>query len=449
MNMQISLPSLLQQDELDSVPHDPVNQMRRRIRQAFIAMAVLILGFGVAGALIPIGGAVIGAGQVSVESRIKRVAHPTGGIVSQILVKNGEQVVKGQILMRLDDTVSGTDAELSTLSVVQLLAQRARLEVERLGSGAIVFPPELVNNRDPGARKAMVDETNLYRIHQAEQAGQYAQLNARIVQYRKQIGGYEAQINALNQQQALIEPERKGVRELWEKDLVTINRLNQLERTAVDMVGSIAALQANIAQTQARITEAREQQIQLRETRRSEAGRQLAQINGMLNEQQVRRVTAEDQQDRSLIRAPNSGYVDKLMFATIGDVVRPAETIMEIVPNADRLIVEAAISPVDIDQVRAGQRARIRFSAFNTASTPEYLGKVTVVAAERTTDPETGSSFYPVRIEISESDTKAKGPLPLKPGMPAEIYIETGNRSMLSYLTKPLQDQFARAFRDN
>ncbi len=447
--MSSNNPALWDQDEFEPTAYDPRERMRKRMRWAFIAMAVLLFGFGLAGAGIPIGGAVVGSGQVGVESRIKRIAHPTGGIIAEIRVENGQYVRKGQILMRLDDTVSGTSAELSTLSVVQLLAQRARLEAEQLGAGSVTFPKELLSSKDPGARKAMANEGSLFRIRRAEQAGQVAQLNARVSQYVKQIGGFQAQISALQQQQALIEPERKGVRELWDKDLVTINRLNQLERTSVDMTGNIAALQANIAQTQARITEAREQALQLREARRSEAGTQLTQINGMLNEQQVRSVSAEDQQDRSLIRAPYSGIVDKLAFATIGDVVKPAETIMEIVPATDKLIVESAISPADVDQVRVGQRARIRFSAFNMATTPEFSGEVVVVAPERTINAEAHSSYYQVRIAIDEADLKAKGGLALKPGMPAETYIETGSRSMLSYLTKPLRDQLARAFRDN
>lgn len=447
--MASNLPALLDQGVLDVEPYDPGEHMQRRMRGAFIAMGVLVIGFGAAGALIPIGGAVVGSGQIGVESRIKRVAHPTGGIVSEIHIENGEHVTRGQILMRLDDRVSGTNAQLSTLSVVQLMAQRARLEAERLGTNSLSFPVELQTSRDPGARKAIADETNLFAIRRSEASGMAAQLSARASQYQKQIDGYEAQIRALEQQQALIKPEREGVRELWEKDLVTINRLNQLERTAVDMTGNIAALRANIAQTQARITEAREQMIQMRETRRSEAGAQLTQINGALNEQQVRSVSAEDQQDRSLIRAPYSGYIDKLAFATIGDVVKPAETIMEIVPDSDRLIVESAISPTDVDQVRKGQRARIRFSAFNASSTPEYTGRVILVAPERTTNPQTNASFYAVRIAIDEKEMAQKGSLPLKPGMPAETYIETGSRSMLSYITKPLRDQFARAFRDN
>ncbi|RDE05309.1 HlyD family type I secretion periplasmic adaptor subunit [Sphingomonas aracearum] len=433
------------------VDYDPDRMIRLRLKLSLIAIAVLVFGFGSAMAFIPIGGAVVGSGQVGVESRIKRVAHPTGGIISAIYVKNGDHVNKGDILMRLDDQVTGTQSTLSSLTVDQLMAQRARLEAERLGTGAIAFPAELRTRArtDAGARQAMADEEKLFRIRRTEQGGIGAQLAARVVQYRKQIDGFNAQIAALQKQQALIEPERASVRELWEKNLVTIGRLNQIERTSADMQGSIANLQSQIAQAQARITEANEQMLQMSETRRSDAGTQLSTVNGTLNQEQIRNVNAADLHERSVIRAPYSGTVDKIAFSTIGDVIRPAETIMEVVPDRDRLLVEAMVSPADIDQLRDGQRARIRFTAFSNTATPEISGKVIFVAPERTTDAEARQSYYAVRVEVDPRDLARWPELKLRPGMPAEIFIETGSRSMLSYLTKPLRDQFARAFRDN
>ncbi|NLR70095.1 HlyD family type I secretion periplasmic adaptor subunit [Novosphingobium sp. ERN07] len=431
-----------------NVDYDPEADVERKLRAVSIAIAALLAIFLLAGILVPIGGAVISGGQVGVESHVKRIAHPNGGVIAEILVRNGQHVRKGQVLMRFDDRVTGADAQFSSLSVDQMLAQRARLEAERLGASNIAFPAEL-RRGDPSASKAMADEEKLFRIRQSEQAGLTSQLNARIAQYNQQIVAQRSQIRSLEKQSVLIEPERKGVRELWEQDLVTISRLNQLERTAADIEGNIGAMQAEIAQAQARITEARQQIIQLGETRRSEAGTQLAQLNAVLNQQQVRSVSAGDAQDRSLVRAPHDGVVDKLAFNTIGGVVRPAEVIMEIVPDSDTLIIEAAVAPIDIDRVRDGQTARIRFTAFSNTATPEITGKVVFVAADRTTDAESKASFYPARIAISETELKRYPELALKPGMPAEVFIETGNRSMISYITKPLRDQFARAFRDD
>lgn len=427
--------------------YDPHVSMRRHRGYALAFLAILIFGFGLAAAVVPIGGAVIGSGQLGVESRIKRIAHPSGGIISEIRVKDGDRVRRGQILMRLDTAVSGINADLSGQSVEQLLAQRARLEAERDGLSTIRFPSELTGSSNASARLAMADQWRIFQTKGREQGGLRAQLNDRINQLSQQISGYQSQIHALQQQQVLLKPEREGVRELWEKDLVTINRLNQLERTSVDMDGSIASLQAQIAQTQARISETREQIIGLAQTQRTQAGAELTQVVSALNEEQVRNASANDQFERSIIRAPYNGVVDKLAFSTLGDVITPAETIMEIVPDSDDLVVEAAISPMDIDRVRRGQRARLRLSAFNQQTTPEINGTVSFVSAERTSNKDTGASFYRVRVTLDEKEVK-QAKLQLRPGMPVEAFIATGSRSMLSYITKPLRDQLSRAFRD-
>ena len=418
------------------------------LKRLFAAVAGLFLILCVMAVIVPIGGAVIGSGQVGVQSRVKRIAHPTGGVIARIAVVNGEHVKEGQLLMRLDDRVTGADATYSSLTVEQLLAQRARLEAERLGQGAIAFPPELLKAGTPSAAKAMADEQHLFRMRATEVAQVRVQLGARVTQYQQEIRGIEAQIASLRQQHKLIEPERQGVKDLWDKQLVTINRLNQLERTAVDLDGSVGALNAQIAQARARITEAQEQAIQVSQKRRVDAGTELAQVNTALNQQRLRSVAASDQQDRSEIRAPYSGTVEKIAFAAIGDVIRPAEPIMEIVPDRDVMVVEAAISPADIEQVVNGQAARVRFSAFNRAATPEIAGKVVYVATDRTENQEARASFYMVRIAVDQAAI-ARERLELRSGMPADVYIETGSRSLLSYITKPLRDQFTRAFRDN
>ena len=447
--MTMNLPIALAPHSRQLGRYDPDEKIESKLRSALILIAVLVFGLGGAAALVPIGGAVVGSGQIGVESRVKQITHPSGGTVAQILVANGQHVRKGQILLRLDDTVSGADARLSSLSVDQLMAQRARLEAERLGSSVISFPSELTNRRDAEARKAIAEETRLFQIRKQEQAGMAAQLAARIRQYGSQIQGYQAQIESYEQQAKLIEPERAGVRKLWDKGLVTIGHLNQLERTAVDFKGSIGALQASIAQTQARISEAHEQTIQLSETRRADAGTQLAQVNATLNQQQVRSVSATDTHDRSVIRAPYDGIVDKLAVTTVGGVIRPADVIMEIVPDRDVLLVEGSISPADVDQVRPKQRARIRFTSMNSTATPEIPGVVDFVAAERTVDQATRQNYFAIRVSIDAKALKENPIIQLQPGMPAEIFVETGDRTMLSYVTKPLRDQFARAFRDN
>lgn len=418
----------------------------RWFRQALTIGAGLFVVLMLLAAFVPIGGAVIARGQVGVETRVKRIAHPTGGTIAEILVENGQAVKAGQVLMRLRDTVTGAEAQYSGLSVEQLLAERARLEAEQHGAGRMVFPPALTNAGTASARQAMSDEIKLFATRQGEQAQMHAQLQARIAQYEQQKNGYRAQIAALNRQSALIKPELEGVRQLWEKQLVTINQLNDLERTAASIDGNVAQLGAQIAEADARISETREQMIQLDQTRRIQAAAQLEQVNTALNDERVRSISAGEQHTNTEIRAPYSGVVEKLAYTTIGDVVRPAEPIMEIVPNGELTVVEAMVRPSDVDQLAVGEKARIRFTAFAYTSTPEMPGKVTYVATDRTVDPATKAEFYNVRIEI-EPTALHREHLQLRSGMPAEVFISTGDRSLLSYLSKPLTDQFARAFR--
>lgn len=418
--------------------------VRRSLLIAGGLFAVLIL----LASFVPMGAAVLGGGQVGLESRVKRIAHPIGGVIAEIAVKNGQHVEKDQLLMRLDDRVSGADATYSGLTVEQLLAQQARLEAERLNSGRIIFPPDLLRSSNASARKAMADESSLFFQRQREEGLLRSQLSTRVEQHQQEIVGAEAQIASLRRQLTLIEPERAAVRELWDKQLVTINRLNQLERTVAELEGNIAALNARIAETRAKITEAQEQSIQLVESRRVKAGTDLSQVNTVLNQQQLRSVAASDQHDRSDIRAPYSGTVEKIAFSAIGDVIRPAEAIMEILPDEDLMIVEVMVDPADIDQVKVGQTAQARFTSYNRGTTPEILGRVTYVATDRSDNPETKTSFFMVRIALDQAALKREN-MALRSGMPADVHIETGSRSLLSYFFKPLRDQLARAFNDN
>jgi HlyD family secretion protein len=349
--------------------------------------------------------------------------------------------------MRLDSTVSGVSATVSGEGLDQLMAQRARLEAERDSAGAIRFPAELTRRRDASARAAMAEEARLFRLRRQAIVGQKAQLSERINQLEQQIRGYQSQINASNRQSALIQPELEGVRSLWEKKLVTINKVNQLERTAVDLDASVASLNANIAQARGRITEIRQQAIQLDQESRSQAGAQLGEVMKLLADQQVRAVGTDDEFNKSVIRAPYDGIVDKLAFTTIGGVVPPAQTIMEIVPDTDQMTVEAKISPADIDQISIGQPAKLRFSAFSAQTTPELDGTLVHVSAETATDERTGMTFYTVRLDVGQQEVRKLGALKLVPGMPVEAYIQTGERSLLSFITKPLRDQVNRAFR--
>lgn len=440
-------PSLAETDPVD-LAQSYDERARKRTRIAMIAGAVFALLILVGGVLVPIGGAVIAMAEVAPESQVKRIAHPTGGVISEILVRDGDAVEEGELLLRLDTEVTSVSAEYSERSLAQLLAQRARLTAETENRGSIRFPAELIEDDSDEARAAMAAEQRRFALNRSEQSSLRAQLTERVNQLNRQIDGYNAQISSLEQQQALIKPELEMLREMHGQGYVTIRRLNEMERTAIDLDGSIGALRANIAQSNAGIAQAEEQRIQIGQTARADAGAELAQVEAAINEQRVASASAGDQFDRSEIRASYAGTVDKLAYSAVGEVVRPAETIVEIVPRDDNLVFNGLVLPSDIDRVAVGQSARVRLSAFNQATTPELEGEVTFVSADPVTDETSGARLFRVRVVLDDSAAEATGGLELVSGMPAELFIETGSRSMLSYVTKPLVDQFARAFRN-
>lgn len=431
----------------DAEPDPGAERLRRRTRRAFLLIGALLFGFFGLSAILQIGGAVVGSGDVAVESNVKTVSHPTGGVLKAVMVRDGDRVTAGQLLMRLDQAVSSVGAESAALGLEQLLARRARLEAERDGAASILFPPELTAKTDARARDAMTRERQLFALRRRERDGSIALLKQRVQQYDQQIASYQAQIAAIESQMTLIEPELAGLRKLHDRQLVTINRLNEMERTAVQMRGSKAALESNIAEARARISEADEQILNVDKQIRSDAGTQLAEVVGQLNDQQVRVATTVDTVDRSEIRAPQSGVVDKIAFTTIGSAIPPGQPLLQIVPDRDNLVVEARIRPQDVDQVRVGQAARITFSGLNRQTTPDVPGKLIFVSPDLTADQRTGQSFYRIKVRI-DAKALAKAPqIALKSGMPAEVFVQTGDRSILSYLLKPLFDQIRYSMR--
>jgi HlyD family secretion protein len=431
----------------DAEPDPGAERLRLRTRRAYVLIAALVLGFFGLAAILQVGGAVVGSGEVAVESNVKTLIHPTGGILKALMVRDGDHVAKGQLLMRLDQGVSSVGAESAAMGLEQLLARRARLEAERDGASSILFPPDLTTKTDARAREAMARERQLFALRRRERDGSIALLNQRVRQYDEQIASYQAQIAAIESQMTLIEPELAGLRKLHDRQLVTINRLNEMERTAVQMKGSKAALESNIAEARAHISEANEQILNVDKQIRSDAGTQLAEVVGQLNDQQVRVATTSDTVDRSEIRAPQSGVVDKIAYTTIGSAVPATQPLLQIVPDRDNMIVEARIRPQDVDQVRVGQSARVTFSGFNRQTTPDVPGKLIFVSPDLTTDQRTGQSYYRIKVRLDAGALARAPQIALKAGMPAETFVETGNRSILSFLIKPLLDQLRYSMR--
>lgn len=429
-------------------PGDADARLQRRTRRAFALIGFLVFGlFGLA-AVLQVGGAVIGMGEVVVDSSVRVVSHPNGGVLREVLVRNGDRVRQGQPLVRLDTSVTQVGSESASQGLEQLLVRRARLEAERDGAAGLRIPGELAASSDPRVRDLITREQGLFTLRRAELSGTLDLLRQRIEQLDSEIRGYRVQIDAADRQLVLIEPELEGLRRLHEKQLVTINRLNSAERAAVQLEGSRAALQSNIAQARARIAETREQILNVTKNMRSDAATQLADVVAQINEQQVRVATAADAFARSEVRAPQSGTVDKIAYTTVGSAVPAAQPILQIVPDRDTLVIEARIRPQDVDQVRSGQDARIVFSGLDRQATPDIPGKLIFVSPELTHDDATRQSFYRIRVRV-DPDALARNPnIALKAGMPAEVFVSTGSRSILSYITKPLFDQVRYALRE-
>lgn len=423
-------------------------RLRGRIRKSFIAIGALLGILVIMSQLVQVTGAVMAIGALAVESQVKSISHPNGGVLSEVLVRDGSRVKAGAILMRLDSTVSEVNASLTGASVEELRARRARVEAELSEQTDIQFPKDLVNSRSPAAQEAITRERRLLAIRRSERASQINLLGERIEQARSEIVSTQKQIQAIRQQEVLISPELGSLRNLYDEKLVTINRLNEVERTAVNLAGEGAALEARVAQIHARISEIRQQMLSVQQGARAEAGVELAQVIEALNQGEVRQADARSAFERSVIRAPQDGIVYALAFSTLGSAIPAGQQIMQIVPDGDNFVIDGRVGPADIDQLRVGLTGRVRFSAFNAQQTPEAEAKLSFIAPERTYDEATGMSFYKIKLVFDRQNFERQSGLKLAVGMPAEVFISTGDRSLLSYLVKPLIDQFERAFRD-
>ena len=397
-----------------------------------------------------ISGAVIAPGQLVVESDVKKVQHPTGGVVGELRVREGDKVKAGDVLIRLDETQTRANLDIVLKALDELTARRARDEAERDGAKAAVFPPELVarSGADPAVAHLIEGESRLFSARVAGREGQKAQLRERVAQLRQEISGLTEQAGAKEREIALIGSELKGVRELFGKNLVPFSRVTALERDAARLEGERGQLIASTASARGKITETELQILQIDGDMRTETGKDLAEIRGKWSELVEKRVAAEDQLKRIDLRAPQDGTVHQLVVHTIGGLVTPSEPAMLIVPSADQLAVEVKIQPQDIDNVRLAQKAILRFAAFNQRVTPEIDGQVSRVSADVSTDPKTGMSYYTARIRVAEDQRERLGGVRLVPGMPVEAFMQIGERSVLSYLTKPLTDQIAKAWRE-
>ena len=417
-----------------------------------IGLTVVVLlagGLGGWASTAEISGALIAPGSIVVESSVKKVQHPTGGVVGELRAHDGDLVKAGDVVVRLDDTVTKANLAIVTKNLDGLLARAARLQAEQQGLDKVVFPALLLDRaNDPDVKNVMASEAKLFEVRTTGRTGQKAQLRERITQLNEEIAGLLAQQQAKDQEIALVGKELVGVRGLYDQHLVQISRLSTLERDSARLTGERAQYLASIAQAKGKITETELQIIQVDKDMVSDVSKDLREANDKIGEYVERKVTAEDQLRRVDIRAPQDGMVEQSTVHTVGGVITAGDAIMMIVPQADDLQVEARVNPQDIDKLQVGEKTLLRLSALNQRTTPELNGAVIRVSPDVTIDQRTGQSYYTIRVSMPPEEVARLGEVKLIPGMPVEAFVQTGDRTMLAYLIKPLHDQLMRAFRE-
>jgi len=411
-----------------------------------ILIVALLFGGGWL-AFVPLAGAVVVPGNLVVQSNVKLIQHPTGGVVAEIKVQNGARVEAGDLLVRLDATQAKASLQVVTKQLDEIRARMARLVAERDGLAHIEFPAELLTRAsEDNVMSLLASEEQLFKARSTTRQSQKDLLNSQIAQLTEEISGLDAQVDSKAKQLDLIQGELTGVQDLYDKRLVPLTRLTSLQRDAARIDGERGQLTSSIAETKAKIDTAKLQIVRIDQDFRAEVVKDLNEAQGKEAELVERSIAARDQLDRIEIRAPTSGTVNQLSIHTVGGVIKGGETIMEIVPDADDLQIEARVDPKDIDHVKTGQHAVVRLTAFNQRTTPQLKGSVNYVSADIGHDQQSNKTFYTVRIVLPEEEHRRLSGLQLVPGMTAEVFMQTGSRTMLSYLFEPITDQLRRAF---
>lgn len=413
-----------------------------------IGLLILFVTFGMFGtwaAVAPLDSAALAPGVVTVKTYRKTVQHLEGGIVNEIRVRDGDQVRAGDALLVLDDTQTQAELGIVKGQMIAALAQEARLQAERDGLDEVAFPDSF-NREDTRVEEAVLSETEVFTARMNSHLGEIGVLEQRMTQTDEQVKGLEAIIRSKDQLMQSYREEVRDLSELLSDGFIDKQRLRELERRASELEGEMADIKSNIAQVKMLKGEAELQVLQLKKYFRTEVVNQLSEVQSQLFDLRERERALTDRVERTVVRAPEAGMVLGMKVHTVGGVVRSGEPILDIVPAASDLVVEAHVSPIDIDRVSAGKPVDIRFSSFKSATTPVIEGVVEHISADRLTNKETGMPYYLARVELTETGRRNLADLVLVPGMPAEVLINTGERTLLEYLVQPASNVFARSF---
>ena len=406
----------------------------------------LVAGVGALGAwaaLAPLKTAALASGFVKVAGERKTIQHLEGGIVREIMVREGQAVAKGQVLLKLVDVGARARHALLMVEHDALLAELARLEAERDDRRAPVFPDSLLGRRrDEAVERLISGELQLFNSRRASLFGQIEVLEQRKRQAREKIEGRQSEIDSTRTQLGFIVEELRGAETLLEQGMYLRTRYYALKRTEADLQGAIGRLSADVAEAEAQIGETELRIIDLRNQVRREVNDRIQDVRARLRDLAERLDAAADVLARTEIVAPESGTVIGLLAHTAGGVVGAGAPILQIVPSDDRLVVEAQVQLQDIDRIWTGMPAEVRFTAFNSRATPVFAARVSRISPDRFTDPVRQRAYFIAQVDIDRSLT---GSLELQPGMPAEVYFVEGERTPLDYLIKPIREQLRRA----
>lgn len=423
----------------------------RHIWIGLVTLVVLVFGVGAWSAFANIAGAIVAQAKLKVESERQVVQHPEGGVVKEILVKEGDLVQAGDVLIRLDDKLMAADLAIAEGQLYEIMARSGRLAAERDQLDAPVFDDELlaVAADNPNMSSLVEGQRRLFLARRDTVLRETEQLRERQQQIGEEITGAEAQQEALVSQLDFVSRELTDLKELQKKGLAQASRVLALERENARLLGQRGELIATIAGLRGQISEIEIQLLGLESGRREEAISQLRELEYREYELREQRNTLLERIERLEIIAPRTGRVIGMTIFTIRSVVQAAEPLLYVVPNDVDLVVEAQIETVNIDQIYPGQEARLRFSAFSARTTPEIWGKVKQISPDAFTDDATGRSYYMAQLSINPEEFQRLGGLELVAGMPVETYIQTGDRSPINYFTKPLTDYFNKALRED
>ncbi len=435
-------------NSVDTNRHD--RGTKRLIAGTTLAIISLVAGLGGWAAIAKVRSAVIASGKVVVEGSAKKIQHAEGGIIGELLVKEGDIVVAGQVVLRLDATKTKAELNIVRERLFDLQVRQARLRAERDDKAKISFPRFMrnISRNRPSLSAQLSAQQRLLTSNRMRSKSQLGQVRARIAQLRNEVKGLYIQKKAKASELSFISNDIKRYKSLERKRLISITKINDKRRMYARITGERGKISADIARVKGQISE---MQIKSDEIKNGTIGQilnELNQLGAQIAELAQRKITALDQLARIDIRAPSNGLVHELAVHTIGGIIAPGDVLMKVVPDNGNLIIEARVMTTDIDEVHIGKLARIRFSAFSQRTTPELSGRVMTVSPDQSIDKQTGTAYYTARIALKQGERVKLAGKTLIPGMPSDVMLVGENRTVLNYLIKPLADQLTRAFRE-